>query len=237
MATPRVIDLSHHNTVPKDFIAAKNDGIVGVIHKLTEGSSYVDDKVAARYYLAKQAGLAWGLYHFMRPGDMKKQAEFFIKKAYELEVIDEQTVLVADHEDASVPGQDLKKWLDYVEDRMGRSPVVYSGHVLKDQLAGSGYRPKRRLWLCHYASKPVLPEGVDKYWMWQYTDKGSIGGLSPIDLNDIGNVDMGEFLNGWAGSHDTIPAPEPVPPTVIPRITISSSVPIELHIGPNVTVK
>jgi len=237
MPTPKVIDLSHHNTVPNDFTETKNAGIVGVIHKLTEGSSYVDDKVQARCYLARQAGLAWGVYHFLRPGNMKQQADFFLSTGKALDVIDGKTLLVADHEDAGVPGQSLKQFLDYLEDATHRSPVVYSGHVLKDQLAGQGYKPKRRLWLCQYTSgTPSLPEGVDKYWLWQYTDKGSIAGVnSPVDLNhyDLSDAD---FLASWAGA--TFPTPKPpIPGTAMVELNVSSTVPIELHITANENVE
>src|SRR5262245_36970475 len=129
MPKPMVIDLSHHNVIPESLLPAKQSGIVGCIHKLTEGSSYVDDKVASRLYLAKKAGMLWGLYHFLRPGDVEQQAEFFLDKAHELGVIDADTLLAADHEDEGVSGQELKAFLDALEEMSGRSPVVYSGHV------------------------------------------------------------------------------------------------------------
>lgn len=241
MPTPRVIDISHHQTIPKDFTKAKEAGIVAVIHKLSEGSSYVDPKASARLYLAQEAGLKFGWYHFLRPGNMQQQAEFFVQKAMDLG-LDNDMVLVADHEDAGVPGQSLKQWLDIVENMTNRSPVVYSGHVLKDQLKGTGYRPTRRLWLCHYSSTPTLPEGVDKYWLWQFTDKGKgsdYGIDGYVDLNDIGAVPVEEFLAGWSGYHGALPdpAPEPTPPELeIPVLTLSADRPVKIHLGPNITV-
>ena len=213
---PKVIDLSHHNTIPGDLMTTAAAGIVGVIHKLTEGATYVDNKVQARRYLADDAGLAWGVYHFLRPGNVKQQAKFFLDTGYALGVIDDHTALVADHEDEKVPAQDLKTFLDEVESITGRSPIVYSGHVLKDQLAGKGYRPKRRLWLCQYTSgTPSLPEGVDKYWLWQYTDKGSIPGVnSPVDLNTY-DVSDAEFLASWAGAEAPPPPPTPTKEVVV----------------------
>ena len=216
MPTPKVIDLSHHNTIPGDLMATAAAGIKAVIHKLTEGTTYVDNKVQARRFLADDAGLAWGVYHFLRPGNVKQQAKFFLDTGYALGVIDDNTALVADHEDEKVPAQDLKTFLDEVESITGRSPIVYSGHVLKDQLAGKGYRPKRRLWLCQYTSgTPSLPEGVDKYWLWQYTDKGSIPGVnSPVDLNTY-DVSDAEFLAGWAGAEAPPPPPTPTKEVVV----------------------
>lgn len=239
MPTPRVIDLSHHNIVPVDFDAAQSAGIVGVIHKLTEGESYIDDKVQARHYLASQTSppLAWGLYHFLRPAaDITVQAKFFVNVAYDLGVIDNATALIADHEDQSVSGEELKTFLDVVEDITDRSPIVYSGHVLKEQLAGSGYRPVRRLWLCQYCPPPPeLPEGIDDYWLWQFTDSGVVGDLGPIDLNALPDgIDVEEFLAGWSGFHGTNPAP-PIDDTP-PTLTISSNRPVRIHVGPNVEI-
>lgn len=234
MPTPRVIDLSHHNTVPKDFYATKQAGIIGVIHKCTEGTSYIDDKCQARYYLATQAGLAWGIYHFLRPGDTVKQAEFFFNTAISLGVADQGTLFVADHEDEGVPAQALREFLDRIEDLTGKSPVVYSGHVLKEQLAGKGYRPKRRLWLCQYTTgTPTLPEGVDNYWLWQYTDKGSIAGVqSPVDLNHV-DGDINAFLDSWVGTKTPMPTPEPS----IATLTLSSDKPITIKLeGSNITI-
>lgn len=231
MPTARVIDLSHHNTIPSDLKAAKAAGIVGVIHKLTEGATYIDSKVQARYALAKDAGMAWGLYHFMRPGNMQTQARFFLDTANRLGVIDGETLLVADHEDAAVSGQQLKDFLDILESLSDRSPVVYSGHVLKEQLKGKGYRPKRRLWLCQYTSgTPSLPEGVDKYWLWQYSDKGNVPGINPpVDVNHFdGEVDA--FLTSWTGTL----TPEPAPP-VAEEVTVY--VKIEAVGPPGVKVK
>ena len=236
MPTARVIDLSHHNTIPSDLKAAAASGILGCIHKITEGTTFTDKKVDARYFLAKDAGMAWGLYHFMRVGEMTKQAQFFVQTGLQMGVLDDDTVLVADHEDAAVSAQDLKKWLDIVEDMTGRSPVVYSGHILKDQLKGQGYKPKRRLWLAQYTTgTPSLPEGVSSYWLWQYSDKGNVPGISgPCDVNHF-DGDAAAFLAGWSGSH-AAPAPKPPEPGVTPILTISSDVPVQIRIGSNIEV-
>src|SRR5262245_32071305 len=77
MLKPAFIDLSHHNTIPESLQDARRSGILGVIHKATEGSSYVDSKVDARFWLARDAGMMWGVYHFVRPGDMDQQVGFF----------------------------------------------------------------------------------------------------------------------------------------------------------------
>src|SRR5262245_62022728 len=72
-----VIDLSHHNTV-SSFASVKDDGIVGVIHKATEGSTIVDNEYRMRRTAALNAGLLWGAYHFGRNGDGAAQAQHFL---------------------------------------------------------------------------------------------------------------------------------------------------------------
>lgn len=211
-----VIDLSHHNTIPESLQAAADAGIMGVIHKATEGTSYIDSKVQARYRLAKDAGMLWGIYHFLRPGSMDLQAANFVDQARALGVLDADTLVAADHEDAGVSLDDLVDFLAVVADMTKRAPVIYSGHVLKDQLKGEAdYRLNQyRLWLAQYTSgTPTVPPGWPHYWLWQYTDKGSVPGVNPpTDLNDyIG----GELAREWSGS--TGPTPQP---TERPTVTV-----------------
>lgn len=58
-----IVDLSHRNE-RLDFVKAKKDGIVGVIHKATQGFTYVDATYSARRRAASDAGLLWGASHF-----------------------------------------------------------------------------------------------------------------------------------------------------------------------------
>lgn len=212
MLKPAFIDLSHHNAIPSSLQPAADAGIVGVIHKCTEGISHVDDKADARWYLAKEAGLMWGLYHFVRPGSMAAQVDFFLENA--AEISDENTLLALDWEDAGVSLDDAVEFMALVEQRTGRAPVLYSGHILKEALDGSAdpRLSQYRLWLAQYSSSPTLPPGWDEYWGWQYTDNGSVPGVTPpTDLNAYtGSAD--DLISGWSGAgEDVEPGPEPGP--------------------------
>jgi GH25 family lysozyme M1 (1,4-beta-N-acetylmuramidase) len=209
---PGFIDLSHHNSIPSSLQAAADAGIVGVIHKCTEGTTHVDDKADARWYLAKEAGLMWGLYHFVRPGSMEAQVDFFLENA--AEISDENTLLALDWEDTGVSLDDAVEFMALVEQRTGRAPVLYSGHVLKEALGGSAdpRLSQYRLWLAQYASAPTLPPGWDQYWGWQYTDQGSVPGITPpTDVNAYpGSADG--LIASWSGAgEDVEPGPEPEP--------------------------
>jgi lysozyme len=225
--TPVVIDLSHHNTIPSSLKPAKQSGIVGVIHKMTEGTSYTDDKVKARYALARDAKMAWGLYHFIRPGKTIAQADYFLAQAEALGVLDSQTLLALDWEDAGVPAQDALLFLDHIQNRSGRAPVLYSGHVCKEdpdpELADY------RLWLAQYAASCSLPEFAETWWLWQYTDKGQVPGIDPpTDLNAYEGTTE-QLLAEWSGG-DVIPVPPPVPGVVSVIITAPPGVRVEVQV-------
>ena len=75
-----VIDISHHNGGPLDFVAARNAGVVGVIAKATQGSGFKDPAYSARKTAALNAGLLWGAYHFGTGADVDLQLSNFLGK-------------------------------------------------------------------------------------------------------------------------------------------------------------
>jgi lysozyme len=209
MPNAKVIDLSHWNAIPSSLKPAAAAGVLGVIHKVTEGSGGVDDKYGARRWLANDAGLLWGGYHFLRPGDQRAHAQHFLEEAQP----DARTLLAADHEDSRVSLGELGIWLEEIERLAGRRPVIYSGHVLKDQLGGdvdsviNGSR--YRLWLAQYGDDYDLPPGWDEPWLWQWTQSGTIDGVTPpTDLNDYQGTDE-ELAAEWTGTGELEPVPTP----------------------------
>jgi lysozyme len=181
---PLVIDLSHYQVISSDLHGAAAQGVAGVIHKVTEGTTRVDPKVEARYSLAKDAGLLWGVYHFLRPGSIESQVDWFLSQK---QVIDQDTLLVLDYEIEMVLLSDVLLFLQLVEKKSGQKPVLYSGSYLKDKI-NRGSKPgeltEYRLWIPQYSTRVVLPKGWDDWWLWQYTDKGKIDGINgPVDCN------------------------------------------------------
>ena len=63
LGTNSIIDISQHQGHP-NFRTIKDAGIVGVIHKATEGVGFHDAVYAANKQAAKAEGLLWGAYHF-----------------------------------------------------------------------------------------------------------------------------------------------------------------------------
>jgi lysozyme len=232
MSEPKVLDLSHHNTV-SDWSEVIESGIVGIIHKATEGSSFVDSTYAQRAHDAQSAGLKWGAYHFLRPGDMRQQAQHFVNTAG-----DDIELYAADHEDEGVSLNDLKNFLIEVELLTGRKPIIYSGHVLKEQLEGKGRDAalaEYRLWLAHYTSgAPTWPEETwESWWLWQYSDQESCPGCGgSIDCNSYEGTDE-QLRTEWAGEEE---APAPAPEPEMETITIAFTVTITAPKGAVITV-
>src|SRR5690242_10324712 len=80
--TDKVIDISHHQDQSIDFVKLKAAGIIGVIHKATQGNGFKDPKYPGRRKAAEAAGLLWGAYHFAENtadgGGGVEQAKFFL---------------------------------------------------------------------------------------------------------------------------------------------------------------
>jgi len=68
------------------------------------------------------------------------------------------------------------EFMTRVAEKLGRKPVFYSGHLIKDRLGNrvDDFWGAHRLWLAHYNANPTVQKSWKKYWLWQYTD-GKIG--------------------------------------------------------------
>ena len=82
MLDKAVVDLSHWDEV-NSFEDAKNDGVVSIIHKATESNNDFGPTYNQRKNDALAAGLLWGAYHFLRPGNMENQAQYFVSEVRE----------------------------------------------------------------------------------------------------------------------------------------------------------
>jgi lysozyme len=186
----KVVDLSHFNA-PPNFPAAKAGGVLGVIHKATQGTGFVDNKYAARRGPATGAELLWGAYHFGTGDDVDDQVDHYLETAKP----DASTLVALDFEQNTVQGgtsmslDQAKAFLQAIETKLGRKAVLYGGAYLKQKLAGQAdaYLASHRLWWAQYSAAPSLAPGWPTYWLWQYTDghHGTINQVPGIGLCDV----------------------------------------------------
>src|SRR5262245_7724356 len=130
----KVLDLSHHNTIAS-WADIKAAGIVGVIHKATEGTTYTDPQYLNRTAPAMRAGLQWGAYHFAHASNVQAQTDHFLSVAG----IDNETLYALDWEDpptgSRMPLEQARQFLNLIAQRIGPNRcVLYSGNVAKEEL-------------------------------------------------------------------------------------------------------
>jgi lysozyme len=239
---PLVVDLSHWIT-SDDYPTVKKSGIVGVIFKATEGQGFTDDTYVQQQKAAKAAGLKWGAYHFADASNTEGQAENFLRFACP----DPDEMFVLDWEDNPSGAGKMSKsqamdWITIVEDALGRPGecVIYGGNTLKELVGDDPFFGSRRLWLCQYASDPVLPEAWEDYWLWQFTD-GNYG-PSPHSVDGIGHCDINSYqgsaqqlIGEWASGSKKPkpPKPKPEPEMASVHLNVQSVGQVEITIAVN----
>lgn len=196
---PVVLDISHHNTI-KDFAALKAAGILGVIHKCTEGAGFVDKMYASRRKAATDAGLLWGAYSFNSGQLVSLQIENFFSHAEP----DAQTLMALDFEDNPHSEMTLdmaRAFLKQGDAKLGRKLVIYSGNRVKDLLGTKvdTFLGSHRLWLAQYGPKAKVQQSWSKPWLWQYSEHGQLPGTDGLlDLNAYDGTPE-QLKTEWSG--------------------------------------
>lgn len=174
-------------------------GLDFVIVKATEGTGYVNPRMKSQAAHARKAGLVLGFYHFLRPGDMKKQAAYFVDRADSRE----GDLLVADWEDPGVSNSDKDAFIKEVIRLRGKTHRVglycnTNYWLNRDNTSYCG----DFLWVAHYGVSAGKP-GVEHRWtLHQYTDK-------PVDKN-VARFSSRAAMREWADKGGDSPAtPKP----------------------------
>lgn len=234
MSLNNIPDISHWESVNWD--AMFNAGVNTVIAKATQGLVYVDPKYARFREEAYKRGMNFGSYHFGTGDNVEAQVEHYISHA---NISDKDFVCLDFEPNPHGPSMTLaqaKRWISYFIGKIGRAPMIYGGHWLKEQMSGPDNLINQcPLWLAQYGSKAVLPPGWDKYTLWQYTD-GEVG-PGPHEVPGIGPCDRNQFEGSqndldaqWPLTHkapvptppaapESPPEPTPAPPVVNGRFT------------------
>lgn len=180
------IDVSHHQgEIDWDSLFASRDSIINFVYcKATEGVHHVDSKWEENRVALNKRKPRLGAYHFFLPNkDAKQQADHFLvnynaKTNYLPPVIDIEIETDSDSELI----ENVSIWLDCVESRIKKRPIIYTSHhlykkIFKGKLTGYTF------WIANYNTNPSGLEDTNIV-LWQYTDKGSLAGIEgDVDLN------------------------------------------------------
>lgn len=190
--TRRVIDISHHED-PVDFAKVAADGIVAIIAKATQGTSWVDPAYARFKRGAASLKFLWGSYHFGTGADVKAQVNHYLVTAKP----NDRELVCLDFEKnptgSTMSLEQAREFVRLVRERTDRYPVLYGGAWLKEQLNGKSddLLAKCPLWISQYGPRPVLPPGWRKYALWQYTDGQA--GPQPHEVDGVGPCDRSQY--------------------------------------------
>lgn len=167
------------------------NGLSFVFIKATEGRSYVNPRLAAQTKHGRDAGLVVGFYHFLWPGNLTAQAEYFLSHAPDrrgdLLAVDWETTGDGTHASNAEKDRFIRKLKEL---RPDNRVVLYCNrhfwlNVDTTSYAGDG------LWIADYvtAGKPRVQA---KWRFHQYTSE-------PHD-KDVANFASKAALKEWATS-------------------------------------
>ncbi|WP_399088043.1 GH25 family lysozyme [Streptomyces sp. BBFR2] len=175
-------------------------GLDFVFVKATEGTTYINPRMTAQAAHARRNGLVVGFYHFLRPGDMKAQARYFVEKCPSVE----GDPLFADWEDSGVSCAQKDAFLAEVKRLRGAAHRVglycnQSYWTTRDTTSNAG----DALWIADYVAAGA-PRIKARWTFHQYTDR-------PLDTS-LGAFADRAALRRWATGSTAVPSkPTPKP--------------------------
>ena len=192
----RGIDVSdYQGTV--NWPAVARAGIEFAVTKATEGGTFVADSFTRNWSGIRSAGLVRGAYHFYRPRtDALAQANLFLN-IVKLQPGDLPPVLDIESDDGVEPERiraGIRSWLVRVEEVTQRRPILYTYPSFWERLGNWQDFTDYPLWVAHYttAERPWIPGGWRTWAMWQFTDSGTVSGVTgPVDVNSFNVIRAG----------------------------------------------
>ncbi|MEU6464946.1 glycoside hydrolase family 25 protein [Streptomyces sp. NPDC046976] len=179
------IDVSSFQSTSYD-----TDGLSFVFMKATEGRSYVNPRLTAQTKTGRDAGLVVGFYHFLWPGNLTAQADYFLQhtpeRAGDILAVDWETTSDGTHASNADKDAFIRKLKQL---RPHNRVMLYCNrefwlNIDRTSYAGDG------LWIADYvtAGKPRIKA---KWRIHQYASQ-------PLD-KDLADFASTAALKEWAG--------------------------------------
>lgn len=193
------VDVSYYQGTV-DWVAVKGSGRAFAIARVSDGINTLDNQFARNWRGMKAAGLVRGVYQFFRPSqDPLVQADLLVSQvtaAGGFEAGDLPPVLdleTTDSQSSSVVQARARTWLDRIQARTGRRPIVYTGAFMSATI-GTAFAAYP-LWVANYGvTCPSMPSAWSQWLMWQSGSTGRVAGIT-------GNVDVDVFNGTLAELH------------------------------------
>ncbi|MET1254387.1 glycoside hydrolase family 25 protein [Aliikangiella maris] len=186
------VDVSHYQGII-NWQHVKQHNIHFTIAKATGGETYIDPQFKHNWQGMRASGFARGAYHFFYANDdPHKQANHFLTTVGEFKASDLPPILdveITDHVSQSKLLSRVLVWLETVEKKSRRLPILYTDVAFAKQYLNSEKLSKYPLWIADYnKTQPPLPSAWQKqgWQLWQFTQSGNINGIN-------GDVDLSRF--------------------------------------------
>lgn len=156
------------------------------IARISHGTQTIDHTFPTNWAGIKNAGMIRGAYQYFAPTQsVDAQAQIVINAVGQLQDGDLPAVL--DLETGNPTVAQIQRWMDLVTAGTGKVPIIYTGSYFWQDHVGSSAFASYPLWTAHYTTEcPLIPDNWAGWRFWQYTDSGSVPGIS-------GNVDLDRF--------------------------------------------
>lgn len=196
------------------FQRAKDQGVMGVVVKLTEGSedgsAYVNPRAAAQIRNSLAVGLRVSCYHFARytsDADAQNEARFFVKIAKQygmtsdtLMIDDAEVHSAADYNSVTAAFLNEVKALGYASVGLYSMKSFFTGGILNSHGFGDA-----KIWEAGYG---ITDLGIDNAAAWQWADNGL--GMNVDTSYDFDGAFTICASNSGTVPEVSIPAPQPV---------------------------
>lgn len=181
--------------------------------KSSQGADRYDPRFKEHIEGLKKATILRGAYHFplllntdvlgevncfldaCKKGGINWKDKGVLPPVYDVEPLTEKQAKLFPAESKNIAVR-MKKWLETVEKKTGRKPIIYTSRRVWDELLKSPKGFERySLWVANYGTmeKPKMPSTWKGYAFWQFTDKGTIGGSKGFDVNTLG-IELKDLL-------------------------------------------
>jgi lysozyme len=184
------IDVSHHQgKIDWDKLLAvtqiNNQQPAFVYLKATEGTNHTDTQWKKNRDECLRLSIKHGAYHFFQPKKLPlPQAEHFLNH---YQPITGDLPPVLDVEIDGFSDEDLihkmERWLEYVEEKTGMRPVIYTSYHFYSSKLKSAF-PHHKFWIAAYSRKPRGLDNNKQIIHWQFTEKAQLPGhYVLVDMN------------------------------------------------------
>lgn len=181
------IDVSHHNgKIDWNLVAEDPANLQFAYIKATEGTTIRDPYFIQNMKGARKAGLKVGAYHFFRmTSSAHSQFDNFSR---ELDKVRFDLVPMVDVETRDKASNDavhdsLAVFIELLRQKYGVSPMIYGSNKSYNMFCGDDVAQDSPLYIARYGENPPIIKGLRHYTLWQYSEKGRIGGIhKPVDL-------------------------------------------------------